>query len=321
MTIRSNLASFLLLGFSVVGTAWVHAEEVLPWSVSVTEENDKFTPGNKDRYYTQGLKVAINRPDDIFFSIAQEINTPSDTLNPPSVQPPYTDLPYSGALYLGAGFGRVFERGGRRDIFFAVEAKLGVIGPSAGGETVQNKFHQLIGTPQAVGWGTQLPDEILMNVDVELRRRFDLDGPESDHWDLIARSGLMLGTMRSQFQLGGQLRRGDGLNRSWGQTFLRHSTSYDPVANLRGAGQPRTSFWFFADGQVEVVARNYATDGTNFRDSQAVSREPIVLQTSIGFSYQHADWSLSYYLAARTREFEKQDGMHLIGGLKAQLLY
>ncbi|MEO0039517.1 MAG: hypothetical protein RIS38_465, partial [Verrucomicrobiota bacterium] len=30
---------------------------------------------------------------------------------------------------------------------------------------------------------------------------------------------------------------------------------------------------------------------------------------------------LSYYLAARTREFETQDGMHLIGGLKAQLLY
>lgn len=321
MTIRSNLTPFFLLGCSVVGTAWVHAEEVLPWSVSVTEENDKFTPGNKDRYYTQGLKVAINRSDDIFFSIAQEINTPSDTVNPPSVLPPYTDLPYSGALYLGAGFGRVFERGGRRDVFFALEAKLGVIGPSAGGETVQNKFHQLIGTAQAVGWGTQLPDEILMNVDVELRRRFDLDGPESDHWDLIARSGLMLGTMRTQFLLGGQLRRGDGLNRSWGQTFLRHSTSYDPVANLRGAGQARTSYWFFADGQVEVVARNYATDGTNFRDSQAVSREPIVLQTSVGFSYQHADWSLSYYLAARTREFEMQDGMHLIGGLKAQLLY
>jgi len=162
MTIRSNLTPFFLLGCSVVGTAWVHAEEVLPWSVSVTEENDKFTPGNKDRYYTQGLKVAINRPDDIFFSIAQEINTPSDTVNPPSVLPPYTDLPYSGALYLGAGFGRVFERGGRRDVFFALEAKLGVIGPSAGGETVQNKFHQLIGTAQAVGWGTQLPDEILM---------------------------------------------------------------------------------------------------------------------------------------------------------------
>ena len=39
------------------------------------------------------------------------------------------------------------ERGGRRDSMFSVEAKIGVIGPSAGGETVQNKFHQLIKRP------------------------------------------------------------------------------------------------------------------------------------------------------------------------------
>ena len=71
-----------------------------PWVVSVTEENDKFSPSNKDRYYTQGLKVSVNRGDNIFFSVTQEINTPADTLNPPAVTPPYTDLPYSGALYL-----------------------------------------------------------------------------------------------------------------------------------------------------------------------------------------------------------------------------
>lgn len=321
MTTRRPLASLFFAALGVVAPSWVHAEDSLPWVVSVTEENDKFSPGNKDRYYTQGLKVAINRGDDVFFSLAQEINTPSDTLNPPSVLPPYTDLPYSGALYVGAGFGRVFDRGGRRDVFFAVEAKLGVIGPSAGGETVQNKFHQLIGTAQAEGWGTQLPDEILANVDVELRRRFDLDGPEADRWDFIARSGLMFGTMRSLFLLGGQLRWGDGLRRSWGQTYLRHSTSYDPTQALRSPEKSRTAYWLFADSQVEAVVRNYATDGTNFKDSRAVSREPIVLQTAVGLSCQFDAWSLSYYLAARTREFETQDGMHLFGGLKAQLQY
>ena len=35
------------------------------WVVSLTEENDKFTPQNKDRYYTQGLKIAINRGEKI----------------------------------------------------------------------------------------------------------------------------------------------------------------------------------------------------------------------------------------------------------------
>ena len=321
MTASRPFIPLLVATLGAVLPAWVQAEDSLPWVISVTEENDKFTPGNKDRYYTQGFKVAINRGDDVFFSLAQEINTPNDTLNPPSVSPPYTDLPYSGALYLGAGFGRVFERGGRRDVFFALEAKLGVIGPSAGGETVQNKFHQLIGTPQAEGWGTQLPDEILLNVDVELRRRFDLDGPTDDRWDFIARSGLMLGTMRSQFLLGGQLRWGEGLRRSWGQTYLRHSTSYDPAETLRSPERARPAYWCFADTQVEVVARNYATDGTNFQASRSVARESIVLQTAIGLSVQYDIWAVSYFIAARTREFATQDGMHVIGGLKAQLLY
>ena len=184
-----------------------------PWVVAITEENDKFTPTNKDRYYTQGLKIAVNRGDNIFFSVTQEINTPSDTVNPPSVTPPYTDLPYSGALYLGWGYGRVLERGGRRDSMFSVEAKLGVIGPSAGGATVQNKFHELINTPASVGWGTQMPDEILFNLDGEFRRRFDLDGPGQDNRDLIARAVLQLGTMRTEAIFGAQFR--------WGSELLR----------------------------------------------------------------------------------------------------
>ncbi len=287
------------------------------WVIAVTEENDKFSPQNKDRYYTQGFKVALNREDGVFFSLAQEINTPSDTLNPPSVSPPYTDMPYSGALYAGLGIGRVLERSGRRDIFLALEAKLGVIGPSAGGETVQNKFHELIGTPLAVGWGTQLPDEILLNLDGEIRRRFDLDGAEEDSCDLLARAGLMLGTMRTEALFGAQLRWGEALSRSWGHAYLRHSTSYAPAAAL----QPGLAWWLFADGQVEVIVRNYATDGTNFRDSLAVTRTPIVAQLALGASIQNDSWSLAYFLAARSKDFETQEAFHYYGGLKAQLLF
>ena len=292
-----------------------------PWVVAITEENDKFTPTNKDRYYTQGLKVSVNRDDGVFFSMTQEINTPADTENPPSVSPPYTDLPYSGALYFGCGYGRILERGGRRDCLFSVEAKFGVIGPSAGGETVQNKFHQLIGTPQAVGWGTQLPDELLFNLDGEFRRRFDLDGPEQDGRDLIARAVLQLGTMRTEAIFGAQFRWGSDLGRSWGHSYIRHSNGYDPSSDLRGPAKEGFAFWGFADTQVEVVVRNYATDGTNFRASRAVDRSPIVLQAALGFTAQVSSCSLTYFCAARTKEFETQDGFHLIGGLKGQFLF
>ncbi len=306
--------------------ASAHAAEVpapaIPrsvWVVSLTEENDKFAPQNKDRYYTQGLKIAINRGDHTFFSLTQEINTPADTTNP---NPSLDDMPYSGALYLGWGYGAILDRGGRRDCMFSVEAKLGVIGPSAGGETIQNKFHDLIGTPQSSGWGTQLPDELLINVDGEFRRRFDLDSSGRGYRDLIARGVLELGTLRTAVVLGGQLRWGVNLDKSWGHSFIRHSNGYDPIDALKTpASRPNFSYWAFVDSQVEVIVRNYATDGTNFRESRGVTRSPIVLQCAVGTTFQVYSCSATYFIAARTKEFETQDGVHLFGGLKGQFLF
>jgi hypothetical protein len=289
------------------------------WVVSLTEENDKFAPKNKDRYYTQGMKVAINRGDHTFFSITQEINTPADTANP---NPSLDDLPYSGALYVGWGYGGILDRGGRKDCMYAVEAKLGVIGPSAGGETIQNKFHDLIGTPPASGWGTQIPDEILLNVDAEFRRRFELDSSGRGYRDLIARAAVELGTMRTELLFGAQFRWGVNLDRSWGHSYIRHSNGYDPIDALRVAdARPNFAYWAFADAQLEVVVRNYATDGTNFQDSRGVTRSPIVLQCAVGTTFQVYACSATYFIAMRTKEFETQDGVHFFGGLKGQFLF
>lgn len=308
-----------------LASASVQAAETSPpasasvWVVSVTEENDKFAPANKDRYYTQGLKVAVNRGDHTFFSLTQEINTPSDTSNP---NPSLDDQPYSSALYVGWGYGRILERGGRRDVMFSVEAKLGVIGPSAGGETIQNKFHDLIGSPQSTGWGTQIPDEVLLNIDGEFRRRFDLDGAERDGRDLIARAVLELGTMRTEAILGAQFRWGTQLDRAWGHSYIRHSNGYDPHDPRRVAlTTPDFAAWGFLDSQVEVVVRNYATDGGNFRESRGVNRNPIVFQCAAGVTLQAYGCSVSYFIAIRTKEFETQADPHWFGGLKGQFLF
>lgn len=289
------------------------------WVLSLTEENDKFAPKNKDRYYTQGLKIAVNREDHTFFSVTQEINTPSDTSTP---NPSLDDMPYSGALYLGWGFGGILDRGGRKDCLYSIEAKVGVIGPSAGGETIQNKFHALIGTPASAGWGTQVPDEPLLNVDGEFRRRFDLDAAGKGRRDLIARGVLELGTMRTEALLGAQLRWGSNLEGSWGHSYIRHSNGFDPIDGLKGsaAGKP-AAYWVFADSQLEVVVRNYAVDGTNFRESRGVTRSPVVLQCALGATFQLSSCSVTGFVAMRTKDFETQDGAHFFGGLKGQFLF
>ncbi|NBV38378.1 MAG: lipid A deacylase LpxR family protein [Verrucomicrobia bacterium] len=284
--------------------------------ISLWEENDKFSFKNKDRYYTQGLRISYQEDPHTFWSLTQEINTPSDTSNP---NPPATDLPYSAALYLTYGYGKILDRGGKNDCLFIIEGDLGVIGPSALGETIQNRFHDLIGTSETAGWGTQVPDEIVLNVDIEFRRRFLFDQSGLGLRDLITRGALQLGTMRTEAILGTQFRWGVGFEQNWGQTFIRQGSAYNPQFSDLGSG--KFSSWLFADAQVEVVMRNYATDGTNFRESRSVTRNPVVGQLAIGATMCVHSFELSYYLAMRSKEFETQLDPHYFGGFRGEVKF
>ncbi|MGA0133817.1 MAG: lipid A deacylase LpxR family protein [Opitutales bacterium] len=280
-------------------------KEGTPFRLSLEEENDKFGMDNLDRYYTQGMRFTLQSGDHAYLTVTQEINTPSDTTNP---SPPVTDLPYSGALHLAYGYGHVFDRSGRKDVLMSAELKVGVIGPSSGAETIQNKFHALIGTPEAAGWGQQIPDEFLINFDVELRRRFG-----DDRLDVIARSTAQLGSMRSGFIVGAQARWGRGLDGSWGHGTIRGNNAYlGPIDGRRGFR------WdLFADVQAEVVVSNYATDGGFFLNSPSVVRRPVVGQFSIGAEMRHESFSFALFNAVRTYEFKTQAEAHYFGGFKA----
>ncbi|MFM7241360.1 MAG: lipid A deacylase LpxR family protein [Opitutia bacterium] len=286
---------------------------------SLLEENDKFSFNNRDRYYTQGLRLVVNHENGFYAALTQEINTPADTV---TANPPLDDLPYSAALYFSYGHGRVLERGGRRDVLFVWELQLGVVGPAAGGPTIQNSVHRLIGVPVSSGWQTQQPNEIVANLNLDFRKRFDLPGGRPGLRDLIVRAGAELGTIRTEFIVGGQIRWGRGLGRSWGNTTFRQSPAFDPVARLRGElTDPPVAAWFFADAQVEVVVSNYATDGGNFRASRGVPREPIVGQFSLGYSFQFHRVATTLYTSVRTHEFAAQRSMHGVGGIKLDLLF
>ena len=251
--------------------------------------------------------------------MTQEINTPADTV---SANPSFDDQPYSAALYFSYGHGRVLERGGRRDVLFVWEFQLGVVGPAAGGPTIQNSVHRLIGVPAAAGWETQQPNELVANLNLDFRKRFELPGGRPGLRDLIVRAGAELGTIRTEFIVGGQVRWGRGLGRSWGNTTIRQSPAFDPVERLRGElTDPPVAAWFFADAQVEVVVSNYATDGGNFRTSRGVPREPVVGQLAVGYSFQFHRFATTLYTSVRTHEFEAQRSLHGVGGIKLDLLF
>ena len=286
--------------------------------VSLVEENDKFGAKGTDCYYTQGLRMAVQMDPHTYFALTQEINTPVDTHTP---NPPDTDLPYSGLLYLSYGYGKILDRGGRSDCLFSIEGQIGVTGPASGAETIQNRFHQLIGTAETAGWGTQIPSEPVANVNVEFRRRFAISPIDHPIRDLILRGAFQAGTIRTEGIIGSQIRWGWNLNQSWGQGTIRHSNAFNPDFDGTGVYPANYSSWFFADAQLEVVMRNYATNGTNFRESRQVENRPVVVQLMAGATVNIYRLSIAYYMAYRTKEFETQAKAHYFGGLKADIKF
>jgi lipid A 3-O-deacylase len=285
-----------------------------PGVFMISEENDKFSPINKDRYYTQGLKFSFNAGEHAYAAISQELNTPSNTT---LVNPPLTELPYSAALYATYGYGTILDRQGRKDCLVAIEVQVGLVGPDAGG-AVQNIFHRFIGQPTASGWATQLPNEPLLNFNAEFRKKIDLDPTGAGYRDLILRGVAEVGTMRTELITGAQFRWGVNLQNSWGHSYLRDNTSYAPAVAYQDISPDRPfAFWAFVDSELLVVMRNYATDGDVFNESRSVARVPIIGQFAVGASFQVYRCSISYFTGFRTREFETQDGYHYFAGLEA----
>jgi len=324
LTLRRMRPSFLLLLFTTCLGYALELRSPFPTGTeagvfSLLEENDKFSFDNRDRYYTQGLRLVVNHENGFYAALTQEINTPADTV---SANPPLDDLPYSAALYFSYGHGQVLERGGRRDCLFVWELQLGVVGPGAGGPTIQNSIHRLIGVPTTAGWETQLPNELAINLNLDFRKRFLLPGDRPGLRDLLFRAGAELGTLRTEFILATEVRWGRGLERSWGNTTIRQCPAYDPVGRLNGDRRESVlAAWFFADAQVEVVVRNYSTDGANFRASRGVPREPVVAQLALGYSFQFDRLATTLYTSVRTHEFAAQKSLHGVGGIKLDFLF
>lgn len=285
----------------------------------MVEENDKFSLNNHDRYYTQGLRLAVSHENGFFAALTQEINTPDDLVH---ADPPASDLPYSAALYGSYGHGWETMTGGWRDTLAIWELQFGVIGPAAGGATVQNSIHRLLGVPTAVGWQTQQPNELAANLNLDFRKRFALSGARAGLRDLVLRTGAQLGTLRTEFLLAGELRWGQGMEHSWGYASIRQAPAFQAVGSLRsGLDAPVVAAWFFADAQVEVVVRNYATDGSNFRSTRGVPRVPVVGQVGIGYHCQFHRYAATLYTTLRTHDFEGQKSLHGVGGIKLDYLF
>ena len=283
-------------------------------------ENDVFT--GTDQHYTNGLRLSyLSDQDDVpnlvrkfaaampfvspgaklraGYALGQNIYTPND-IQAASLVP--NERPYAGYLY--AGMAVVAEGQGKSSkILDTWELDLGIVGPSALGEEVQNNFHHLIGAPEAQGWANQLKDEPAVSLTHERKWRHLWHHPDSGiGMDVTPHIGGSIGNVATYLNLGASVRVGSGLARDYGPPRIRPS--------LPGAGffvpQKGVGWYLYAGVDGRAVAHNIFLDGNSYKDSHSVDSNIWVGDAQAGLVLTFSKMQIAYTQVYRTKEFKGQ---------------
>lgn len=317
------VTSGLLLTLPAVGQT---PGELAPDPVSIwtlQDENASISTSNlTDRYYTNGLRLGwtsgtgvVPEPlvqlgqklwgDGQFrvsFDLTQQIYTPADTQ---AHVPPPGDRPYAGVL-LG-NFGLMQDTATTRS---QLGISLGVLGPAAFGEQVQNGFHDWIGQRHNNGWRTQLNNEPIFEYYSERTWRLNMGTVGGLETQALPDLTVGLGTLRVYAQTGMTVRIGQGLDADFGAARLRPGqTGGDVFVRTRDFG-----WYFFAGADGQAVAHDVTLDGNTWTRSEGVRRIPYIGELEAGLGLLAFGTRLTYTQVMQTGEFHRQKGgLHQFG--------
>jgi hypothetical protein len=186
------------------------------------------------------------------------------------------ERPYAAWLYAGGGVARESGRGVR-----SLEVELGVTGPPAMGEPVQNGVHRLTGSERQEGWAHQVGFEPGILLRVQEGRRWGGGAAR-----IAGSMRVELGNVRTSAALGASAVLGRGTG---------------PYACLGGRG--------------EWVVRDIFLDGNTFRGRSTARKLPFVREGEAAAGFRARKWAAEYRFVARSREYRAQPEAHAYGSL------
>lgn len=302
-----------------------------PAYLGLRMDNDAFGNASQDHGYSNGLALAWTSPDlatasdpaclpllvrgvdrvlrrahpgrfeqqHAVLGISHGIYTPDDKTRSDLIE---DDRPYAGVLLLSVGY---IARGG--DQLQATHLRLGMVGPSAKGQEVQNAVHRVIDVRRAQGWAHQLRDEPLLQVVHERMRRWRPGAAASAGgwgWDAIGHAGGSLGNFATHANTGIELRAGWRLPDDFGSNPLRPAGEH---TGARGDGADGRWAWHgFVSFEARAVLHDITLDGNTGKPSHSVERKPLVTDLGYGLVARRGRWKVVLAQYQRSREFEGQ---------------
>lgn len=324
----SGLFLMLILIFSVSPRAFAEAPH---GTLSIIFENDIFD--STDQHYTNGVGLVwvpeqkeqpawVHTLIDLVpwmpkqgrmghgYMLGQNMYTPDDIK---LTDPPLNERPYAGWLYGTVGVG--VETGKELDV---LTFTLGLVGPASMAEETQKFIHELVGSDEPMGWGTQLGNELGVVATYQHSWReaatTTLIGFEAD---LTPHFGGALGNVYTYANGGVTARWGRHLPNDYGPPRIQ------PSAPGSGVFTPSDCFgWYlFAGVDGRAVARNIFLDGNTFKDSRSVDKETLVGDVQVGAVLSWKTMRLAYTHVMRSREYSEQPKNDRFGAITWSMMF
>jgi len=316
-------------------------------------DNDFFNPiGRTDRDYTNGLRLGWlspalpDLPDGIarltnfptFFgedpvtsvtrrlgiSIGQNLYTPNNTA---ASTPIYNDRPYAGWLWAAFTLQETYKRPDPKNPgkevpvrLDTIQLELGLVGPAAGGEFVQNNFHTLIGDPKSNGWANQLHNEPTIGLTFERRWRTGaktlFESPKLE-WDFIPAMGASIGNAMTYARVGGMFRIGKELQADFGP-----GRSQPALPGSEGFISEGFGWYVFGGINGEAIARDIFLDGnTDGNDIVHVTHRPFVGELQAGIAFLYNGVRIAFTDILRSPDFYERTRWDQFGSFNVTFRY
>ncbi len=298
-------------------------------------ENDIFD--QTDKGYTNGVKFstifqidaeeypylrfplfhAPTKNNFVTFSFGQDIFTPEDTT---LVVPNPDDQPYAGWLYAGMALQQADDR--QSD---TLELQLGMVGPAALGEQVQNGIHAWTGSEIAQGWDYQLENEPGFILAYEHRWRAITD---ELFWglnaDAIPFAGFALGNVETYANTGAAVRFGWNIPHDFGKAVTHPAQEAGLPAYQKGKKRykPKWSFYFLSALDMTFLAHTIFLDGNTFKDSASVpERNYFRGEFTAGFGIDYGSFHFAMMNTHNTQDFPLDSLGFSFGSMAVSYVY
>lgn len=251
-------------------------------------DNDAFVIGRQDRYYSSGHYLDffqfLGNGQSLSIGFGNQIFTPDLRRE---LAPSEIDRPFAGINYLEFGYQK-------RKIKWFYEGRLltGLIGPRSGVGQFHNWYHDSFNFPRAMGWGNQIEDSFLANLQLKAIHSLVNLGP----LEVLLEGNVAMGNLEQSMSLKPIVRVG---------TFQPLSTSQ--INGSRVGTIERQEQYFHFGMDLKRVFFNRRLDGELIlsEESPSFSSKNTVAEVFGEFILNYNHLGIGYGLYYRTQENEQ----------------